>query len=334
MYKSVFRLLALAGLSFSLWADSTAVDGASSMFGLWSGRGGGFGYFFFAPTPPPPPPPTPDPTPTIVTVAPIVNNTPPVTTGTTSTVEVNGSYNSTLYGTGLSYSTNNYGAGSFSGNPVSLNSASSFGYNNYLSSAPTGGTLTDATLNLALIIGAATGQILNGSGTANLTGDMSGLTVTISAGGVSKTVTGTNLTAYDLFANGFSSALLAGAPLTLSFSTTDTVGGTVNAASAMGASSFGMGFGRGSGFFFMPTNSNTTTNLSDTRTITGSDVTNFLTLVYTSPNNTNPVVIPFTGQVNDPNINSQDSSPEPMSMGLVAGGLGLIFYWRRKRRAA
>jgi hypothetical protein len=329
MYKSVLRLAALAGLlSVGLWADSTTIDGASSLFGLWGFSAFGFGFSTPSPTPAPTPPPAPTPTTTIVSVAPIVTNTPPA--GPTSTVTVDGSYSSDLLGTGLTYTTNGL-TSSLTGNPVDLSSQSPFAYNGYLSSLPTGATLTDATLNLSLLIGAATGTVLTGSGTPNITGNLGTLTVTISAGGVTQTVTGTNLSSYDLFANGFESAILSGIPITLSFSAPDTVTGSVTGASSP---STGGGFGFGSyGFssFLLP--STTTTTLSDTRTITASDLSNYLTLVYTNPEtNDDPVVVPYTGPV-DPVLGPLDDSPEPASMLLVGGGLGLIIYVRRKKLA-
>jgi len=195
-----------------------------------------------------------------------------------------------------------------------------------LGSLPTGGTLTDVTLNLDLLIGSVTGGVLSGTGTPDLSGNLNGLLVTISAGGVTQTVSGGNLSAYDLFANGFSSALLAGAPLTLSFTASDTVSGSVTGASGGGSDAFGMFGVRGGGFFA----SSTTTQLSDTRTLTASDLNNYLTLVYTSPNNSNPVIIPLTGPV-DPGIGLTDV-PEPMSFTLVGAGLGMVAYWRRKKK--
>jgi len=333
MYKSVMRLAALAGfLSIGLWADSTTVDGASSLFGLW-GRGSTFLLPSTPSTPAPTPPPAPDPTTTIISVAPIVTNTAPTTTGPTSTVTVDGSYSSSLYGSGLTYTTNGY-TSSLTGNPVTLNSETPFAYNGYLGSLPTGATLTDATLNLSLLIGAATGTVLTGSGTPDITGSLGTLTVTISAGSVTQTVTGTNLSSYDLFANGFESALLSGVPVTLSFSAPDTVTGGVNGASSPSSSggSF-LSLGRAS-TMLLPTITTTTDGLSDTRTITASELSNYLTLVYTTPEtNSDPVVVPYTGPV-DPVVDPT-SVPEPASMSLVCAGLGgLIVYVRRKKKTA
>ena len=200
-------------------------------------------------------------------------------------------------------------------------------YNSYLGSLPAGSTMTDATLNLDLLIGAVTGAVLSGPGTANLTGNLGALSVTISAGGVTETVSGANLSAYDLFANGFGPALLAGTPLTLSFTDSDTVSGTVANIGGTSSSSTGSAWGGGFGafsFFAAPTS--TSVNLSDTRTISGSNLNNYLTLIYTSPNN--PVVVPLTG---DPGISQDDDAPEPVTMGLVGAGLGLIVYLRRKQ---
>jgi hypothetical protein len=247
----------------------------------------------------------------------------------TSSLTVNGSYNSTLYGSGLTYTSQGIWGSSFSGNPVNMGSTSGFSYSDYLASLPTGSTLNDVTLNLSLLVGAVQGSVLGGPGTANLTGNLGPMTVTISAGGVTKTVTGTNLSSYDLFANGFSSALLAGLPLTLSFSASDTVTGSVTGmAPASGYSNDLFGIGRGGSFFF--DTSSSSANLADTRTITGSQLANYLTLIYTGPTSSTPVVVPLVGPV-DPIVDQE--SPEPMTFGLVGAGLGLVVYWRRKQRA-
>jgi len=209
------------------------------------------------------------------------------------------------------------------GNPVTLGSTSALTYNSYLNSLPTGGTLTGATLNLSLLIGDPTAGVLGSStATASLAGALGALSVTINSGSVTKTLSGTDLNAYDLFANGFGAQILSGAALSLTFSAADDVTPTVSITS-------GMPFAGGRGFFFAPS---TTVNLSDTRTITGSNLSNYLTLVYSSAApNTAPNIVPYFGPVLDPGL---ADDPEPAPTALVGGGMALIAYlrWKKNRR--
>jgi len=323
MYKSILRLTALAiVLSVSMWADSITIDGTSSaaMFGTWFGGRG-----WFPTIPGPTPPPDPSPTPSPVTEAPIIAAATP-STGSASGASVNvfSSYNSTLYGAGLTYTNGMFGS-TVTGNPVTLGSTSALTYNSYLNSLPTGGTLTGATLNLSLLIGDPTAGVLGSStATASLAGALGALSVTINSGSVTKTLSGTDLNAYDLFANGFGAQILSGAALSLTFSAADEVTPTVSLTS--GTPSTG-----GRGFFFSPT---TTANLTDTRTITGSNLANYLTLVYTSSSNnsasTSPNIVPYFGPAPD----GLADDPEPAPTALVGGGMALIAYlrWKKNRR--
>jgi hypothetical protein len=95
-------------------------------------------------------------------------------------------------------------------------------------------------------------------------GALGAVTVTITSGAVTKTVSGTNLTGYDLFANGFSLPLLAGSNLTLAFSAADTL--TANTSTYANDCK----------------NCNENLALTDTRTITGSNTSNILHLAVTS----------------------------------------------------
>ena len=137
MYKSVLRLAALVLIAgTSMWADSITIDGASStsMLGTWFG---GRGFFPILPVVPTTPTPSTNPVAPPPITAPIVEAVSTATNGASGTsVNVFGSYSSTLYGEGLTYSN-----GTVTGNPVSLSATSAFTYNGYLSSLPSAATL-------------------------------------------------------------------------------------------------------------------------------------------------------------------------------------------------
>ncbi|HYW46215.1 MAG TPA: PEP-CTERM sorting domain-containing protein [Bryobacteraceae bacterium] len=321
MYRSVLRLTALAMLFGAVvLADSIAIDNTSSaLFSVWSGGRGIFPQYTYVPATNPVTSSTPDPT---TSSGPLVQSVSTVTSSASGTsVNVFGSYNSTLYGTGITYSTGPYGS-TLNGNPVALTAGGAFTYSNYLGSLPSGATLTDVTLNLSLLIGDPTAGVLGASphpATASLAGTLGPLSVTLAAGGVTKTVTGTSLNALDLFSDGFGQQLLSGSNLSITFNATDDVTPTVY------NSGFSFFSGRGT---YLPTE---TVNLSDTRTLTASNLSNYLTLIYTSTssNTGSPVVVQITGP-SDPTITAV---PEPASMLLAGGGLALMGFIFRKRIA-
>ncbi len=207
----------------------------------------------------------------------------PTTNGTgISTLTVAGAYSSVLSGTGP--------AGA-----INLSAVMPLTFSGYTWLLPPGQNITGATLNLDLMVGGLMSNILgaNPLSLPPLNGGFVNLTIRISAGSVSKTISGTTLTSYDLFANGFGDSIANGAPLTITFEGLDNVNFTGG----------------------LPTQPVT---LSEVRTLVGPGTQNFLTVYYASPSaDMAPALAP---------------APEPASTGLVALGLILAGYLRFRRR--
>ena len=95
----------------------------------------------------------------------------PSTTKPSTTIVVPTAYSSILSSSGLNYSLNVIGptqTGGLSANTVALNSARPLTYSDYLGLVPQNQTITGATLNLDVLIGAPTAQVLSSS--SGLTG--------------------------------------------------------------------------------------------------------------------------------------------------------------------
>jgi len=184
-----------------------------------------------------------------------------------TTIGIGNSYSSTLTNPGSeTYTLNTLGnsgiqSSTFSNNPLSLTSSAAMTYSGYLGSVPVGDSITGATLDFSVLTGSA---VFIPTGTAFYTpvfgGTLGALTVTIQSGAVSHTVSGASLTGYDLFANGFSAPILAGTPLSLSFSAGDTL--------AANTTTYGNNC----------KNCAETLSLTDTRSISGSETANILHL--------------------------------------------------------
>ena len=245
-----------------------------------------------------------------VSVAPTTNSISTSSVGT-STIAVPGSFSSVLSGT-LAYGAN------MSGGSVALSAGAPLVFSGYSAFVGAGHTLTGATLNLDLLIGNPT---LGGSDLGWLPSlpqvgsSLANLSITISTGSVSRTLNATSVTAYDLFANGFSADLLAGKPLTITFNGMDSVFVPVNSTSVSTSGQVIIGGIR------MPADYWATQApivlLTDTRTITSASGSTFLTLHETDPATVAPALA---------------DNPEPLTTVLVGGGLLLLGCIRFRRR--
>jgi hypothetical protein len=325
----------LAGVPALADSFTVAVQSNSSVFGTFysntiaSSNGPTFTQVFSV-IPPTgdyqPPPYTPPPTQIASPPAPPVSQpqtasnpaNPVVSTGTSS-FTIGGSYHSLLSGT-ASYS------GSAS---VVLSGAIPLVLSGYGNSIPQGSTITGAKLDLNLLIGSAV--LSTGANMGNLNATPGSISVTISGGGISRTLNATSVSAYDLFANGFESVIAANTPLSISFNVTDNVSGGVTA-SMVGSSFFPVFFDVGSSSSFTPfMQSLNSSTLSDTRDISGSSsMTVFVSSILSSPPPSTPVSVLAVVR---PPVQAPVplDVPEPASM--VLGGFGLLFlgYLRHRR---
>jgi hypothetical protein len=138
----------------------------------------------------------------------------------------------------------------------------------------------------------------------SLIGQLGALNVNITAGNVTKTLIGTNVSGYDLFANGFAKELLAGSTISITFNVPDSV---TEQTIATNFSGWG-------GASRVPFVQPSLLHLDDTRIIIGGNSVNFLTL-YTTP----PAQLGL-------------ATPEPVSGILVGVGLAALVYVRRRSR--
>jgi hypothetical protein len=260
---------------------------------------------------------------------------PAQTVAPAQSVVVNGSFNSYLFGSGLTYNLNvdgMYVSGGLASSTMALASQSPFIYSNYVNQVPDGGTVTGATLNLNLLVGSMVTGMTSLSGTPffvpQLQAWLNSLSVKIQAGTVTHTISGLSLSSYDLFANGFGSQIAAGAPVSITvtgmdyFQASDYVSPEIVYSGGGGAPSLNvLSSARVESLVF-----------TDTRTLTGSSLTNYLTLYYTTP------VAP-TGSLttNAPDVESLvpvqvEEAPEPAEVTLLGSGLALIAFLRLRRR--
>jgi hypothetical protein len=260
------------------------------------------------------------------TTASVVQTTPAAPPPTPVSVNVPApAFNTSLSGSGLNYSLNSVGSATLTGNPVTLTSTSSLTFTNYLNALPVGDKLTGATLNLGMALGVAVTALAAGSDSnpyfvPTLLANPGALTITISStdanaqiGTISRTISGTSVSAYDLLANGFGSFLGDDDPISITFSLND----SFSATGTYYSSPFGQ--------FFTGTQTESL-NYTDTRTLTATNGLNFLTLTATPPPTASP---------NIPSPPPTDPNPEPVPSVLIGCGLALIGLIRfRKRRRA
>lgn len=216
-----------------------------------------------------------------------------------------------MTGSGLTYSLDGYSKiHALTGAPVTLNSVIPFAYSGYLSQVPVDRVLSGATLDLGVVIQQAQFSLLPGSTAAfynpALAATLGPISLTITVGDVSRTLIGTSLTSYDLFANGFGALIAGGAPITITFNASDNV---TESSFTYRSASLGRGVEGGKSEVLL---------LADNRVIVGTNTINFLTL-YT---------------VAEPD-DSLGHTPEPMTMLMTGAGLLLLGYWRyRKQKQA
>jgi hypothetical protein len=188
-----------------------------------------------------------------------------------STIDITNTYSSSLTNPGAeTYNLSTLGnsgiqSSTFTLSPLPVDSSASLTYSNYLASVPLGSSVTGAILDFNVQIGS---PAFTPTGVAFYTpvfgGTLGAVTVTITSGAVTHTVSGTSLTGYDLFTNGFSVPLLAGSNLTLAFSAGDTL--TANTSTYANDCK----------------NCAESLSIADSRTITGSNTVNILHLAVTS----------------------------------------------------
>jgi len=215
-----------------------------------------------------------------------------------ATIDIGNNYSSTVTNPGpetytlTTIGNNSIQSSAFSLTPLPVSSLANLTYSGYLGSVPVGDTITSAILDFNVQLGL---PVFTPTGTAFYTpvfgGTLGAVTVTITSGAVTQTVSGTSLTGYDLFANGFSAPLLAGSNLTLAFSAGDTL--TANTSTYANDCK----------------NCSESLSIADSRTITGSNTANILHLVTTAPTGT----------------------PEPISMSLVGLGLCALGFFKVRK---
>ena len=309
----VLRGVVLCVAAMTAYASGITVDATTNTqtFGtLKTGRGF---------TPPPVTAPVVDPTPTppppvvvALTPAPVPQTTPVPTNGNVITIST--SYNSLLTGGGILYSLNGT-VESLTGNSVALSGGTPLNLSGYSGQVGTK-TVTGATLNLDLLIGAMTSSLVNADPTnpayvPGLTGLIGDFGITISSGSVSKIVNATSVTAYDLFANGFGSQIAAGAPIVITFNGTDEVTTASNYTPVVLPSY--PSAGRSFPVTQYIASVNELLAFTDARDLAATGAL----VLYTNPAAPQPLT----------------DAPEPFSVLLTSGGIGLIAWLRLRKRS-
>jgi hypothetical protein len=199
------------------------------------------------------------------------------------------------------------------GNSLTLTANAPMTFPNYSGQVPTGRTITGATLDLDLLIGSLNMELLNSQPQnpyfiPGFAGNFGNVSITITSGSVTRTVNGTSITAYDLFANGFGAQIAAGAPLIITFNVKDQVSAVTTYAPAPVI----VGLGAGPA---LPPAGNEVLQFQDTRTLV---LKNGVLTLYTSPQTVEPPI----------------DVPEPITAGLLGCGLAVLGYvrLRQKRR--
>ncbi len=325
MTISVSRVLVVCAVTATALASDVSVLGPAS--GIYTNVpvviGGirmpvDYAAQYFVPTDPVPAPPQTTPVVTIptTTTTPVPPPAPTSSSGS-KTITVAGSFNSTLSGTF------NYGMTGLTTNSVALSGGSPFVFSGYSGSIDPGYKLSGATLNLGLLIGNMTTDLRSSSlgslsSLPQVNGTLSNLLITISTGSFSKSVNATSVTAYDLFANGFGADILAGKPLTITFSGVDSIYGlSAPLMSDPSASPIVVLGGIRMPSDYVQTQMMQSIVLGDTRTIASVNGSTYLKLYETAPQSAAPLA----------------DAPEPISTALVGCGLLLLGYIRLRKKA-